>query len=59
MYIFVYMRSSYQEDPGIPITCIILPHFSACPKPGHGFPTSYVMFVSVSSFKMRGHCLFC
>ena len=49
MYIFVYMRSSYQEDPGIPITCITLPHFSACPKPGHGFPTSYVMFVSVFS----------
>jgi hypothetical protein len=27
-----------------PVTGLILPHFCACPKPGPGFPTSYVMF---------------
>jgi hypothetical protein len=28
---------------GIPLFCLTLPHFCACPKPGPGFPTSYVM----------------
>ena len=40
---------------------ISLPHFYACPKPGPGFLTSYVMvfsLCSVSSVKMRGDCSF-
>ena len=28
----------------IPLTGLILPLFPACPKPGPGFPTSYVVF---------------
>ena len=28
---------------GIPITRFKPPHFCACPKPGHGFPRSYVV----------------
>jgi hypothetical protein len=28
---------------GIPLFCLTLPHFCACPKTGPGFPTSYVM----------------
>ena len=38
------LGSSYQEGRvGIPLTGIILPHFCACPKPGPGFPTLYVV----------------
>jgi hypothetical protein len=29
------------------ITGLKLPHFCACPKPGHGFPTSYVVVILV------------
>jgi hypothetical protein len=28
----------------IPLTGLTLPLFPACPKPGPGFPTSYVVF---------------
>ena len=56
-------RSSYQEGRvGIPLACLTLPHFCACPKPGHGFLRLYVVvyfLCSVSSGKMRGDCLFC
>ena len=31
-----------QEDEGIPLTALPSPHFCACPKPGAGFPTSYI-----------------
>ena len=36
------------------------PHVCACPQPGPGFPTSYVVFFlcSESSIKIRGDCLF-
>jgi hypothetical protein len=27
----------------IPLNCLTLPHFCACPKPGPGFSTFYVM----------------
>ena len=30
-------------SPQIPLTGLTLPHLCACPKPGPGFPTSYVM----------------
>ena len=43
LYIYTYMRSSYQEERvGIPLTGLTLPHFNACPKPGTGFPITYV-----------------
>ena len=39
----MYRRSSYQEERvGIPLTSLTLPHFNACPKPGTGFPITYV-----------------
>jgi len=57
----------YQEGKvGISLIGLTLPHYCACPKPWHGFPTSYVLgfflfffYCSVSSVKMRGYCLFC
>jgi len=41
---------------GIPLTGLTLPHVCACPRPGSGFQTSYVVIFlcSVSSAKMRG-----
>jgi hypothetical protein len=46
-------RSSYQEERvGISLTGLTLPHFCACPKPGPGFPTSYVVVFFVFS-KLR------
>ena len=34
--------SSYQEGRvGVPLTGLTPPQFCACPKPGHGFSTSY------------------
>ena len=44
---------------GIPLICLSLPHSCACPKPGPGFPMSYVMVFFVSSVKVRGDSLFC
>ena len=37
--------SSYQErtETGIPLTGVTPPHVCACPKPGPGFPMSYVL----------------
>ena len=45
--------SSYQEGwVVILLTGLTPPHFCACPKPGHGFPTSYVVvFVVFSNFR--------
>jgi hypothetical protein len=43
-----------EERDGIPLTGLTHPHFYACPKPGPGFPTSYVVLCSASSVKMRG-----
>jgi hypothetical protein len=37
----------YQEGVGIPLTGLALPHLCACPKPGPGFPMSYVMIFSI------------
>jgi hypothetical protein len=65
IYINCHWRSSYQEGSvGISLNGLTPPHLCACPKPGHGFPTSYVMILryfvcSVSSAKMRGDCSFC
>ena len=60
LYMYFCWRSSYQKRRvGIPLTSLTSLHFGACPKPGPGFPTSYVMgfFVcSVSSVKLRGVC---
>jgi len=37
-------RSSHQEGRvGIPLISLTPTHFCACPKPGAGFPTSYVV----------------
>ena len=55
-------RSNYQEGwAGITLTSLIPPHFCACPKPGPGLPTSYVVvfLYAVSSVTIRGDCLFC
>ena len=41
-------RSSYQEGRiGIPLTGLTLSHFCSCPKPGPGFPMSYVVLFCV------------
>jgi hypothetical protein len=48
LYTYCRWRSSYQEGRvGIPLTGLTRPHFCACPKPEHGFPTSYVGTVVV------------
>ena len=37
-------RFNHQEGRfGIPLTGLTPPHFCACPKPGPGFPTTYVV----------------
>jgi hypothetical protein len=42
------------------LTNLILPHFCACSKPEHGFPTSYIVVrFCVQWVKMSGDCLFC
>ena len=45
---------------GILWTGLTLPHFCACPNPGTGFPSSYVVvfWCSVSLFQITD-CLFC
>jgi len=35
------------------------PHFCACPKPGPGFPTSYVMVFFMFNYLKRCNCSFC
>jgi hypothetical protein len=47
LYMFCHWRSSYQEGVGIPLTGLTLPHLCASPKPGPGFPMSYVMIFSI------------
>ena len=43
LYVYCRWRSCHQEGRvGITLTSLTLPHFCACPKPGPGFPTSYV-----------------
>jgi hypothetical protein len=44
---------------GISLTGLTPPHFCACPKPGPGFPTSYVVFFSVQWAKVTGNCSLC
>jgi hypothetical protein len=48
--------NNQEERDGIPLTGLTHPYLYACPKPGPGFPTSYVVFFlcSASSVKMRG-----
>ena len=48
-------RISYQKRRvGIPLTGLTLPHLCACPNPGTGFPSSYVVvfWCSVSLFQI-------
>jgi hypothetical protein len=48
LYTYCRWRSSNQEGRvGIPLTGLTRPHFCACLKPEHGFPTSYVGTVVV------------
>jgi len=51
-------RSRMIGKVGIPINGLILPHFCACPKPGHGFPTSYVMILFLCSMSWGERWLF-
>ena len=51
------LRSSYQEGSvRIPINRFNPATFRACPKPGPGFPTSYIVVTifCVHRVKMRG-----
>jgi hypothetical protein len=44
----------------IPLTGLTPPHFCACPQPGPGFPTSYVVVLFfVQGFEMRRDSSFC
>ena len=50
--LFVYICIAVGDrviKEGIPLTGATLPRFCACPKPGPGFPTSYVVVLSVFS----------
>ena len=50
-------RSNYQEG-GIPLTYLTTPHFCSFPKPGSGFPRSYVaVFFYVQWVNVRSDCL--
>ena len=45
---FYCLRSIYQEErAGIQFIGLTLPHFCACFKPGHRFPSTFVVFISV------------
>ena len=57
-FVCMYCRwkISYQKrSVGIPLTDLTLPHLCACPNPGTGFPSSYVVvfWCSVSLFQMK------
>jgi hypothetical protein len=59
LYMYCRWRSSYQAGKvGTPLTGSTPPHYCACPKPGHGSPTSYVVGF-LYSVKIRVHCSFC
>ena len=62
LYAYCRWRSSCREGSVVIIlTDLNQPHICACPKPGPGFPTLYVMdlLCSVSLVKMRDGCSFC
>ena len=61
LYMNCLWRPSYHEGTvGIPITVLTPPHFCAYPKPGHGFPTSYVVvFFCVQWFQLRWEVIVC
>ena len=47
LYMYCRWRSRYQEGRiGISLTSLTPPHSCACPKPGPGFPKSYVVVFS-------------
>ena len=54
-FVYIYMFwLCWSRGLGITLNCLILPHFCACPKPGPGFPMSYVkVFFLVQGVKMR------
>jgi hypothetical protein len=54
--LYLYWRFNYQRRVGIPLTGLISPHFSACPKPGPGFPIPYCCPFCVLWFEVRGGC---
>ena len=57
VYLYIYWRSSYQEGRvEIPLTGLTPHTFGACPKPGLGFQTSYIM-VFLCSVSCK--CSFC
>ena len=43
-----------KEKVGVPLTSLTLPHLCACPNPGTGFPSSYVVvfWYTVSLFQI-------
>jgi len=53
LYMYCRCRSSYQEGgmgrDGILLTNVTPSHVCACPKPGSGFPMSYVVVFFVFS----------
>jgi hypothetical protein len=55
VYLYIYWRSSYQEGRvEIPLTGLTPHTFGACPKPGLGFQTSYIMvFLCSVSWSVR------
>ena len=56
---FYYHHCSNQELGGILLNDLTPPPFCACPKPGPGFTTSYVMVFFVFSELRWGDCSFC
>jgi len=50
LYLYGYWRSNYQEGVGNPLTSLTPSHLRACPKPGLGFLTSYVVSVKMILF---------
>jgi hypothetical protein len=42
-------KKKHIQEVGNPLTGLTLPPFSVCPKPGPGFPTSYVLGLIVLS----------
>ena len=50
LYLYCRWRSGYQNGRvWIPLTGLTTQHFDACPKPGPGFPTSYIVVSFVFS----------
>ena len=61
LYLYCHCRSNHQEGRGwwshSSVYCRYI--FCASPKPGTGFPSTYVVVFFFQSFKKRCSCLFC